>query len=243
MSEQQLSVFHVDIDCLLDTRLAVLASFGEEPLKAAFEVNYYNRQQDRFVGVDPKEFEERYKLRDKRTLRESLPTPIVQMAIEFAETTGRNSEKTPFKTEPKIEINIYPYQLSEEEIGVLVDTFAALTNQTAHIEIVRRSYEEITPSFVKKNISVMVMYHYFEWLEFHSANENFRRVTCPNVTLLGPALYFRELPTQADMLRLKELKLPSHFRAVEITSAPFINLALVPIEMFSIATKYRRAHR
>lgn len=36
------------------------------------------------------------------------------------------------------------------------------------------------------------MYEYHKWLDHFSANKFFEKITCPEVTMFGPAIYFKK---------------------------------------------------
>lgn len=239
MSDASFSTFLVDLDCLVDTRFSVLSSYGDDAFQKAFDEKYYTREIDDFVGIDFNDFKTRYENRDKTVLKNAAGTPAVFMLADFCKSTLDLIGTSPFHLIPKILINTYPYKINEEEKTILLNSFIHLTNEKAMVELVHLSKEEITPSFVKREISIMMMYDYYKWLEIHSANENFKKITCPSVTLLGPAIYFKGLPNVQEQQAIKEAKV-SAFRAMEITAAPLINLKLLPIDLFSISLKLKR---
>lgn len=224
------SAIFVELDTLLDTRMATLNRMGQEAVESALKAGYHSRPFDFFPGVDEAEFKRLYDARDKVTLAQALVTPICQLVREFVAKTLDNVHNSPFHYRPKIILNIHPYKLTEGEIQVFIKTFRALTLGAADIEAVDMSYEQISPLYVKTNLSVMVLYQYDQWLEVHSQSEAFKKVTAPDVSLLAPAIYFKKpekKPKPDD----------DPFAAMQQLAAPFIGLALMPIENFSMVLK------
>lgn len=233
------SVLMVELDCILDTRFTTLYKMGKEKVLSAFDENYYKRTTDVFPGVSREDFQAAYSRRDKSYLDSPQKTPIMEMLSEFVLETNANVTSTPFHLVPKIILNIFPYNLSEDEISNLTAALSVITRGDADIEVVNMSPEEITPKFVKKNLSILIMYEFHKWLELHSLNENFKYVTCPDVSLIGPML------THTDKLDVELIKkcdeLGIHpFQAVELIFSPLISLKLLPIEHFCMSVKLKK---
>lgn len=220
----------IELDALLDTRLATVASFGDSALDALFQSDYHNRLMDSFPGVDKAAYDLAYSKRDKTILKNAIITPIAEMIKEFTFNTLKQLLNSPFHYQPKILVNIHPYKLTDSEISILMSSLIAITNKKADIQVIDVAYKDITPSYVKNHISIMVLYEYYKWLEIHSLNEKFKKVTCPEVTLIGPALIFTDQASQITDIK-------ESFEAVQTLAAPLIGLRLVPVENFSMVFK------
>lgn len=224
------SAILVELDVILDTRMATLNRMGEQAVANALKAGYHDRPFDFFPGVDEAEFKRLYDARDKVTLAQALVTPICQLVREFVAKTLDNVHNSPFHYHPKIVLNIHPYKLTEGEINVMIKTLRGLTLGAADIEVIDKSYAELTPLYVKNYLSTMVLYQYDQWLEAHSASGAFKQVTAPDVTLLAPAIYFKkpDKKPKAD---------EDPFAAMMQLASPFIGLVLMPIEKFSMVLK------
>jgi hypothetical protein len=222
------STLFVELDALLDTRLAILTSFGEEALKFNLTKNYFSRKHDFFIGINQEEYKIKYLNRDKSILKNSLSTELRNVINQFIQKTLLNRTTTPYQFLPKIIVNLYPYQLEEKEKQIILSSIIAMTHDLAPIEIVYLPYLEITPMYVKKNLSVLILYNYLEWLELQSKLNNFPKTICPEVTLLGPCIYFI-LPNNHTNTS------ENPFGAIEHIASPLISLKLLPIHVFSIA--------
>lgn len=235
----EFSTFYIELDCLFDTRLATLYSFGEDVMKNVLGETYYTREQDVFPGVDPEEFKRRYQSRTKAILKDAITTPMIEMIQEFTLETLHQIVNSPFHHLPKITLNTYPYELTEEECQVISEIIVSKTKGRADVECIHKSPAELTPVYVKQNFGIMVMYDYPVWLEHHSRTGDFTRVTCPEVTVLAPKLYFNGLPSSADMAQAKSINM-TPFEAMETFVGPLVGLKLLPIEYFSLVLKLKR---
>lgn len=222
----------VELDALLDTRISTVSTFGDQAVETVLLNRYHERTSDRFKGIDESLFRSRYQQRDRSILFGSMVTPIGDLLAEFAHKTLKNSLSSPFNYRPKVLINIHPYQLDESEINIILTSVIAKTHQLADVEWVDWPYDKITPAYVKDHLSILILYEYYRWLELHSANENFKKTSCPEVALLGPAIRFvsetafQEASTSIDV-----------FEAIQELAGPFIGLQLLPIEHFSLVLK------
>lgn len=223
-----ISNFLIELDCLLDTRLCILDNLVDLNTISDFIVNKYHiRKTDNFPGVSFSKFSSEYKKRNKATLKNALPTYMQKFVLDFANSTIENSIYTPFKQKPLLTVNIYPYVFSKEEEIKLIKSLSLITGQICDIKLVSLSIDMITPSYVKENLSILCMYNYADWIEYHSKNENFKKVTCPEVTLIGPMISFKE------EYRLENEESKKAFELMEQYMSPLINLILFPISMFS----------
>lgn len=226
----QFSGFYSELDCLLDTRIGTLATFGEKALSVALVNGYHKRTHDSFFGIDEAEFAARYEARDRNTLRAALVTPVIWMMKEFAYKTRLNVHNSPFHFKPKLILNIHPYRLSDEEVENLVHVIRRTTAEMADIEIVSMEYGKVTPIYLRENVSMAAMYRYDQWLETHAASGVLERHRCPEVVVTGPRLYFKPANIITPMEK-------DPFAEMERVSGPFVNLALLPVENFSLVVK------
>lgn len=229
------STIFVEFDAIFDTRAALLSTYGEEALVVNLTDEYFSRLLDKFNGIDYNEFKEKYKERNKKLLLGSATTPIVFMISDFVSSTIKNSINGPELMEPSIVINTYPYKLTDEELILIRDTFINITKGYAQISFVFMTAEDITPKYLRDNISIAIMYDYTIWLEHHSSTNMLKLIPIPTITLIAPAIFFKEPDKILIAKHSKEGLDP--FKAMQELAAPFIDLKLLPIYLFSIAVK------
>ncbi len=219
------STLLVELDCLLDTRISILSELDDNKLEEVIK-QYHNRDIDEFPYYSFDRFKELYDNRDKNILKNALVTPIMDLIIEFVNKTLLQIINSPHHFRPKVIINIYPYDLKEEEIKNIISLIVNKTQQRATIEVINKDIKNLTIGYIKNNISIMVMYKYFEWLEYHCNIKAFEKITCPEVTLFGPSIYFKPKQNNIDIKQ-------DPIKSTEELASPLIGLKLLPISLFS----------
>jgi hypothetical protein len=221
------STIMIDLDALLDTRIAVLASQYPDSLKDTLTTSYWDRDIDEFPGVPYEMFKSTYASRDRSVLQYTMITPMAMMLAEYTERVLRQLISSPMHYRPKIDINIYPYDLSEDEVAVISKSVVQLTKGRSDVEIVRLPPADITVAYIKANLTSMIMYDYIAWTD--ARFEDFKTKTCPEVQLLAPRLYFKRkdpVPPKTDP-----------FKGTEELMAPFIGLKILPVEHFCFVAR------
>lgn len=219
------SLFFTELDAILDTRMGTLLQIDPDCVQRVIENGYFTRDRDLFFEIDSKQFQERYKTRDKKTLQASVMTPMLSYIKDFCKHTYEGNIKTPYLKQPIVRVNTYPYQLSDKEKALLLNAIKFRLGNIPPVEFVHLTYEQITPSYLKQDTSIIALYDPFEWLEVHSKNERLRKETCPLVMMIGP-LMFRNLEIRDKDIR----EFQTH---MEFLSKPFVDLQLMHSKIFS----------
>lgn len=220
MKEQKQTIF-VELDALLDTRAATIASFGKEAMDKAITKEYFNRLNDDFSlpGYDVK-----YKGRDNSLLKNTMITSVLSVIGSFVKTTLQNNLNSPYVYRPCVVINTYPYVLSDIESRDLISAIVKSTNEEADVELVSMDNDTLTPTYFNNNVSVAVMYHGLDWLEVQSEAGRFAKKACPDIVLFCPKL-----------AKLKQHNMEKDpFDVLESIAAPIISLKFLPISVFSM---------
>lgn len=235
------SVLLVELDTLLDTRLACLYThFGQEAVQRALTQGYFTRSVDKFPGIEYEAFQTAYRARNREVLRHALRTPITRICSEFVLGTYANLLNTPFHEEPQVWVNCAPYALTQDEKTLIERSVSALIGHRALVRAIEVTYEEMTPEWVREGISLMLLYDYQDWLEAQSVNGAFRKKAVPDVTLMAPAIFKKYPLTPKDQQILARLDTPI-FEYLKKAIAPFVNVLYLPIEHFSVDRRYAQA--
>lgn len=229
MSEINYSTIMIELDALLDTRLACLAHLEDDKIKEILDKGYHTRTIDEFPGISYDQFKEIYDKRDKSILRNAIVTPMITLLNEFTIKTLKQTLSTPFHYKPKILINIHPYKLDEEDINNIILSIVKYTDGKCDVGVVSMTHSELTIGYVKRNLSILIMYDCYTWLEHHSKTSAWKKMTCPEVTLFAPAIYFKPKTPLPDN--------ENPFIAMEKLVAIVIGLKLLPVESFSMVIK------
>ena len=215
------SVF-IELDALLDTRAGTLLRLGDDHIQKAVDKGYHTRKSDEFSD----EFLELYANRDVLTIKHAMVTPMCKLLRDFTHNTHSNIINTPFHYKPKIIINIAPYKLTDNDTTVIIKAVVAATDQLADVEIVDLTYSDMSVSYIKNNISILILYDYWKWLEAQAVLDAFKTLTCPETMLVGPAIYFKPIDKNTPIVM-------DAFKTMERMTAQFIKLMLFPIAEFS----------
>lgn len=219
------SIFIIELDALLDTRMGTLLRLDKTCVDRVIKSGYLIRDRDQFLGIDPDSFKELYNKRDKQTLSLSMMTPMMNIISEFCKSTISMNNSTPFIQEPKVVINIHPYSLTDKEAMLIKKAVEAKLGKLIEVDISNMKYEQITPSYLNKDISVLCLYDSYKWLDIQAEIGSFRKEICPLVTLYGPLL--------VKNLELKEVDLSEFNKSMELLTKPFIDFKLVPVSFYS----------
>jgi hypothetical protein len=217
---------YVEIDALLDTRLAALYRLDKTKIIDEIASGYLTRVSDEFVHYDQKAFEELYQNRGKEQLiTDAILTEAWRFINFFSVQTLHALVSSPLQRQPKLYLNVYPYKLSETVISAMITALANLLKNQIDIEVIEATKEEITPKHAKKHFAFMVIYDYWNWLDIHSANQNLKDTQLSEVTMIVPAL----LKSRAAA---KELAGIDAFGAIEQLTAPFVKTQIYPVSKF-----------
>ena len=182
----------VDLDSLLDTRLGTLVKADSNYLQRTItEEAYYTRTTHHYGDYDAKSFKALYANRDVETLSLSGATMLCKLLARFVLDLVADDQDNPAREPVSITVNTYPYQLSNEELEAISNCVVYYAGELARVELVYMSNKELTPSFLKKDYNLVILYEYAEWLETQSVN--FAKLQLPKVTLLIPKVSFLDL--------------------------------------------------
>lgn len=219
----------VELDSILDTRLGVLLDIDPEKVPTILAKDYHDRLWDVFPEVDLLTFQRRYQSRDTKILKNSWATPMIDLMADFVYKTLQQTLRTPFHKQPMLEINTYPFKVSDEEASVIISAVAAKTDDQCDIKIVYYHPEDLNPVFLKNTYEVVMMYDFQEWLETHSKNGNWKKYSCPGVTVMAPLMVKN---TDSFDPKKKIEHILSDYETLTKTMAPYVDIQFLPMAAF-----------
>lgn len=229
---EKLGIF-VNLDDILDTRLATLYLIHKDLAKAALDAGYFTRDEDSFPHLSKEKFNKFYSQRNAIVLQEAIPTRVLAFLREMILHLNHQAVETPYHSGPKIYLNVYPYDLTPGEVELMVKALAIQTGQTCDITAVYMSPKEITPQFCRSNLGCIFFYNASEWLETHASNDGFKNCQIPDVTLYVPAIYHGTRPTEEQIQEISVENLDP-FRAWEISGSGIINGCVLETGIFCV---------
>lgn len=223
---------YVDLDCLLDTRLAILErELGVEQID--YEA-YRLRQIDEWDQLDKETFRSLYAKRDKALLKSAVLTNMSKLISRVCQDCVAMLEASPIFSSVKLYVNVYPYQLDDDEREEILYCVSHLVNGLVPIELIDFSLTDLNVDWVGAHLDVMFMYDPHAWL--NSQIMNFQRHPLTEVKLIAPALFQEKLPQAEDydaLDREKGLGLV-FFDAVSHTARGWINLNFIDVAHYCI---------
>lgn len=217
----------IDLDAIFDTRIVTLYFMAPDIAEDFMSGDkYYNRVRDNFGWITYDMFNSFYRNRTDIVLRNAMLTSILKIVSKVMADINLN-EHTMMLTK-RMYVNYYPYDISSEMVDEL-KTFIGNIYSGMHIDMVRMSNRELTPSWVKENVSTIIKYDAVDWLAYHTATSEIISTPLINVLLIGPAI-------SNGVNTIKNIK-NELFTEVVRSVEPFITYMPINTEYFNVATK------
>lgn len=218
----------IGLDELFDTRQGTLTLMDQDKsLSILHDPGYSNRIWDFFPGVDRGVFSDMYSRRDKKTLRVSSGTRVLAIVSDFLKRCGKSSMGAPKAFEPKVDINVYPYKLTDSDKVGIEGGLRVLMPLLPEIRFVDYSLDQLNP-VIAERYGVIVMYEGFVWLNIHSENGTLTEFPIPEVTMFCPIRLDKE---PSDLHMLKDYR--NKFNDLAMAAQPIVNLEFLGLDTFS----------
>ena len=228
------AVFLVDLDSILDTRLALLKDMLANDELLNMLIGYRDRIYDRPDGLDYDLYLDRYSKRDRSLLPNSLVTEIPAMLSEMCMTLQKSYGVGPFNQVPKIVLNFYPYELNDSEKAIIISSFIeSSVFNGVEVDHVYMNNAELTPhKLIDMNVTVYISYNAEAWIADHGALGTFDTQGCPGITLFAPLLITKETD---DLDALLKTTVDGHsvFEVMEKSMSPLIRFKYLSAARFS----------
>lgn len=238
----------VQLDCVLDTRLAVLGSYDPTiPERILATPEAYKKYRTRLVddfseyGVDRELFKSLWAKRTTDHLRKSMMCPFAFELSDISEQIFDQARAAPHTiTSHDIVINYYPYtDLSENELNALTGALLTRFRTPVEIRFICESNKTISPLYWEsQKIATAIIYDFDDWLTTHfgeGQEENIPHYEFPRNSIYAPALF-------TSLTKLKEtaeFENPYGRKADPLESLQFwfkayFHLEFLGVEHFSI---------
>ncbi len=182
----------IDLDVVLDTRLALLYAIDEDIAVSVVNSGIYNKRiRDNFGNVSADIFNYFYKQRNKVLLKYALPSNIFKIVNELL--IGHITDSVTTKL-TKIYINTYPYNLTDDEKDIVLGTVDGLFKNCVFDLVYLNDITDLTPKWVKDNVQTIIKYNGLEWLENHNKLFNLTSTPLLDKTLIVPAMLTGPIP-------------------------------------------------
>lgn len=225
----------VSLDSLLDTRLATLHRVNPDEAERILSNGYRTRESDQWVNfseeISQDKYNEAYVSRDIDTLKASRPTSIVPVINQITNSLGKAAIQAPFIERIRVDVNVYPYRMDDKLKEMIAGAVNEWVSVDTIVSIVDMPPSEVTPMFLDRHYAGMILYDFDEWLNCH--HEQLIESPIPTVTVIAPALYLNEKPTEVD-LKIEGSDSISAFAALEMALMEYMSLTIMDVEYFSL---------
>lgn len=225
----------VELDCLLDTRLGVISHIDPEAATELLFKDYRGREIDDFETltdgkVSNDAFRAAWEARDVTVLVDARCTALVALLDMFISDLEDQVVNSPEYDRTRLDVNVYPYQLTEEEKDMMITAIMAYAGIQTQVKIVSIPPEHITPKAIRDNWHVVVMYDFDGWFTLHVDALNKLRI--PKHTIIAPALY-REQP-DPEKITVEAMPDKTPFELMEMSVIDRMGLELLEPRLFSL---------
>lgn len=231
----------VELDALLDTRLATVSMIDQDAALAIMDDNYRERDFDVFSyiypGFDDAAYTRRYQRRDWETLSKARPTVMAFILAGICQRMGAEiATGSPTITAAEVHINCYPYDLTGEErdlICVAVQKRSGFDIRVTTVDIPH--YELNTHRIAGDEYSALIIYNFKDWFECAFATPEPPPREIPSVTVYAPMLYQSKEALAESIVQAEEVEeCKDPHVALRAVMSNIIGLDFSNVDQFSI---------
>lgn len=229
---QYLQGLYVDLDSIFDTRFAVLEQVDPMLALEALKKGWNTRGDDLVAGIDKKLYDELYATRDNSVLAIAPNTMMMDAVKTWVLKALATIQGSPNGDTVEVFVNIWPYTLDKAKAREIGTTVVDVLGNQVNVHMVNISHEKLCTRTAKRYFSAMFMYDYDMWLESCTKLGYFEQCRIPDVSLYGPKLYKKDVPTEEQQRELDSNKIDL-FKHFEMTAGPQVGLEFIEPAFFS----------
>lgn len=227
--EKETVKVYVDVDSLFDLRQGVLSQLMDfDSLLEYLKSDEYNfRDIDRFP-VDMNEYTKILNEGRLTTIQNSVITYIADiLTTKLFRLEKRNSFMGVSKA-PEILLNMYPFNLTEEQEEVFRSALFKKLGIECYITIIYMDLKDLTPVFIKNTeIIGCFIYNITRWLDLHL--EALNKQSMPELMIYGPALYKnKDEEKMKEIEKIKKLGFKDLFEYMEFLVMTLVSVNFLP---------------
>jgi len=226
----------IELDCLLDTRLGTLSKLSQQAAANAMNNDLWVRETDDFQTlsnglVTNEAYKTTYALRDVETLARSFLTNIVDYLGNLTRTLQHNATDGIDVKDIYLTINTNRYDLTNEEIGLMIEGLRPHVALTTQINAVKYTIDQLTPGLLNANYDSYILYDFDEWDKRH--REQLMKNPMPEFSIVAPRLHFTgKVPDPSDLVSDGQTVDP--FRLTQLIFMERLDLEFLPVFFYSV---------
>jgi len=182
---------YITLDSIYDTRFTILSLLDSKLAKRQIDSDYFLRTADEFEYMSHKFFKLMYSDRTKKVLMSSKLTYMLGYISDYINETKLYNAETFENEDLKVYVNMYPYKLEQDEINRM--KLAMLPYFPKVQDIIFLNYENVSPTWIQKEIGLMIDYNLLDWFQFNIANKFLFKVERLETLCLIPKIKY--IPT------------------------------------------------
>lgn len=222
----------IELDSILDTRFSMLSQMFPDQIDEVIGL-YYGRPTNELKGIISYEnFNESYLNRNRSVLKHAVMTKVVLLLKDFVTTALDNMINTSVEMPPKIILNIYPYDLSSDEIKNIIVALLFHIGNKVDIEIAYLNHKQITPIYLDSEVWSYIKFDYYNWLDDIAETLNNKNERCPDTKLICPA-YMHVKEKDLPLLFSQNGKKIDPFHYFKIGLSYIINMEFISPSFFN----------
>ena len=222
----------IDLDVLLDTRLAVAEQLGAEEIDWD---GYFARTHSKvweFFGLAEDDFTKAYAARDINTLDfcENKATIMCRQLEYILRNKLLLAASSPLHDSPILCINVWPYQLNTEQCNAIAGTVREFFNPAINVTVttVYSPKSSLRPKDLKGSYTEYILYDLAEWLA--EAGMGLSETPIPDITIVYPATLNTE-----DISKYKaDSKGTTPFDSIRMMTKLAVDLIAVEPSLYSV---------
>ena len=234
--------FLVDIEAIVDTRLGLMDYLDPDcAVRLVSNPDYFTRVQDKFqplCGIPEAIWKEAWKTRGAtgEALKRAINTPAIDLVHYMVLEVEYRAINDPQISGAEVDLNIWPYTLSDEERLALAAALTQRVGWKAPINVICQPPQYFTPSLCKGSYYAMVLYDHDAWFKVHQSELFATTVGMPKVTMYAPRLAAKEIPPpdMCDFSKHGVKKKIDIFDAVAHGLSQYVGLEYLPVNQYCI---------
>lgn len=178
---------YTDLDSLFDTRAIVLSTLTNN---GKYDINltidkYKSRIRDNFGTLSSKIFHYFYSKRKKTVLNIAPVTSVHNVILDyFTDVVATTKSDIMFN----LYVNVYPYELRQEELEVIILSINKLL-PNVNIITINQPISDLSKEWMVEKVGMLIAYNGMEWLRIVLENANTYEGEVLNLKVLVPCLF------------------------------------------------------
>lgn len=162
----------VQLDDLLDTRLATIVLHAPGSVIPVLENGYWDRVSDDFEKMSEgcftnAQFKEWYDNRGADTIVKSLLTSCTYVLGEMTRELERKLTTGVEVGSITVDINVWPYKMSKSVANDIAAAVRSKLPATVTVRAVDYAFKHLTPALLDEQYDGMIVYHFDDWYTLH----------------------------------------------------------------------------